>query len=135
MNVLMLVADYAKITGDGRVNVLGIFNQIKAVQFPARHHSLWLIAKISLEIGERAIARPFEIRLLDQDGSSAFDLEGELPFQQVSDGFSPEVNIILPINNLVFPGPGIYDFRLYINGESKASVPIQVVQVDQPKSG
>ena len=133
MNVVMLVADYANLTGDGRVNVLGIFNQIRASNFPARHHSMWLIAKVSLDIGERAVTRPFEIRLLDEDSNSAFDLEGDLPFHQSESGMPPEINIVLPLNNLVFPQPGIYNFRLYINEELKGSVPIQVVQVEQPK--
>jgi hypothetical protein len=134
MNVVMLVADYANVTADGRINVLGIFNQIKATQFPARHHTMWLIAKVSLDIGERAITRPCSIRLIDEDHNTILDIEGELPFRQTEPGLPPEVNVILPLANVVFPSPGIYNFRLYVNEESKASIPLQVVQIEQSKS-
>jgi len=49
---LFLAADYANITREGKLNVMGIFNDIYARTFPARHSSMHLVAKLGAELGE-----------------------------------------------------------------------------------
>jgi len=34
---LLLVADYANVTDNGKLNVMGIFQRLHAREFPARH--------------------------------------------------------------------------------------------------
>ena len=134
MNVLLMLADYANVTVDGRVNVLGIFNQIRAIQFPAAHAAMVLVAKVTLDFGERAVTRPVQIRLLDESGKPLIDIDGELEFKTNDSGMPPEMNIILPMVNVVFPSPGIYNFVLLVNEVKEASVPVQVIQVEPPKA-
>jgi hypothetical protein len=50
--LLFLAADYANITGDGKLNVMGIFNDIYSFNFPARHSSMHLVARLGAELSE-----------------------------------------------------------------------------------
>lgn len=67
--LLFLAADYANITGDGKLNVMGIFNDIFSFNFPARHSSMHLVGKLGAELGEYGQTRNFTIKLLDEDGN------------------------------------------------------------------
>jgi len=48
----LLAADYANITRDGKLNVMGIFSIINAPGFPAVHPQMYLVAQLT--------AGPFE---------------------------------------------------------------------------
>lgn len=132
MRVLMFLADYANMTGDGKLNVLGIFGQINARTFPHKHRAMVLIAQIALDIGERPITRPIAFRLLDDD-AALFEITGDVPFQQDENGHIRDTNIVVPLNDIVFPKPGDYEIRFYVNEETKHTLPIKVVQIEDSK--
>lgn len=129
MRVLTFVADYANVTANGKLNVLGIFSNINSQSFPYNLPSMFFVAKVSLDIGERPVTRSLAIRLVDQNGKHIFDVGGELTFAHDTEGSVPEVNIVMGLNNILFPAPGRYEFLLQINDENKGSVSIQVNQI------
>jgi hypothetical protein len=42
----ILAADYANIAQGGKLNVMGIFRNINALKFPAKHSSMTLVVKL-----------------------------------------------------------------------------------------
>jgi len=66
--LLFLTADYANVTSDGKLNVMGIFKEINAYNFPARHASMHLVAKLAAELGEFEQTRNITVILMDADG-------------------------------------------------------------------
>lgn len=130
MQVMMFVADAANATANGKLNVLGIFGQIGATTFPCRHTSMVLVIKITLDIGEPINKRPFAIQLLDEDGKlHLVDIAGEIEFKRTKEGLPPEVNMMINLDNLEFPEPGTYAFKLLMNDVIQQTVPIQVIQL------
>jgi len=75
--LLFLVANYANITREGKLNVMGIFNDIYSLNFPARHSSMHLVAKLAAELGEYGQTRNFTVKLLDEDGHQIMDISGQ----------------------------------------------------------
>jgi hypothetical protein len=132
MRVTMLLADFANITADGKINVLGIFDKIQANQFPVRLPSMVLVARISLDIGERPIKRDLAIRLVEQDGTQLLEITGEVVFPDMPHGELPQFNIITGIQGVIFPMPGPHAFHLYLNEHSVYELPIPVIQIEQP---
>ena len=130
---LFLVADYANITGDGKLNVMGIFNSINAVNFPARHSSMYLIAKLSPELSEFGQKRSFTILLMDADANHIVEVSGELDVPQGKDGRKPEVNILFELKDIVFTRAGRYIFVLLIDKDQKDEFTLHVNQVELPK--
>ena len=131
--LLFLVADYANVTGDGKLNVMGIFNDINAFNFPARHPSMHLIAKLAPELSEYGQKRSFTVILMDPDGSHVMELSGELDVPKGQGGRKPEVNIILDLKDIIFPKDGRYQFVLLIDKDQKDELTIYVNQIEIPK--
>jgi len=131
--LLFLVADYANVTGDGKLNVMGIFNDINAYNFPARHPSIHLIAKLAPELSEYGQKRTFTVILMDPDGNHIMEIIEELDIPRGQGGRKPEVNIILDLKDIIFPKDGRYQFVLLIDKDQKDELTIYVNQIEPPK--
>ena len=71
---LFLCADYANLTGDGKLNIMGIFSTIFATQFPARHPSMHIIAKLIGGLGEEGQTRMCGFYYLDPKDNASLKL-------------------------------------------------------------
>lgn len=131
--LLFLAADYANITGDGKLNVMGIFNDINSFNFPARHPSMHLIAKLAPELSEYGQKRTFTIILMDADANHIMELSGEINVPMGQGGRKPEVNIILDLKDIILPKPGRYVFVLQIDKDQKDELTLYVNQIEAPK--
>ena len=132
--LLFLAADYANITGEGKLNVMGIFNDIYSFNFPARHSSMHLVAKLGAELGEYDQTRNFVVKLLDADAGHIMDVSGKFQIPKGERGRKPEVNIILELKDVVFPNPGIYQFVLLIEKDQKCELSLYVNKIETPTS-
>lgn len=130
---LFLAADYANITREGKLNVMGIFNDIYAQTFPARHSSMHLVAKLGAELGEYGQTRNFRVKLLDADGNPILDLSGQFQVPPGGQGRKPEVNLILELKDLIFPREGIYQFVLLVDKDQKGELSLYVNKMDATK--
>jgi hypothetical protein len=131
--LLFLAADYANITGDGKLNVMGIFNDIYSFNFPARHSSMHLVARLGAELGEYGQTRNFTVKLLDEDGNQIMDISGQFQTPKGEHGRKPEVNIILELKDVVFPKPGTYQFVILVDKDHKGELSLYVNQIEPPK--
>jgi len=131
--LLFLAADYANVTGDGKLNVMGIFNDINAFNFPARHSSMHLIAKLGPELSEYGQKRTFTVILIDADGNHIMEIHGEFEIPNAQGGRKPEVNIILDLKDIILPKPGRYVFVLLIDKDQKDELTLYVNQIEAPK--
>ncbi len=130
---LFLAADYANITREGKLNVMGIFNDIYAHSFPARHASMHLVAKLGAELGEYGQKRDFTVILFDADGRRIFDIAGQFQVPPGGEGRKPEVNLILELKDLIFPKEGIYQFVLLVDKDQKGELSLYLNKVETPK--
>lgn len=131
--LLFLVADYANITREGKLNVMGIFNDIFAHSFPARHSSMHLVSILGAELGEYGQTRDFTVRLLDADGNPIFDLSGQFQVPRGGQGRKPKVNLILELKDIVFPNEGIFQFVLLVDKDQKDELSLYVNKLDNSK--
>jgi hypothetical protein len=130
--LLFLAADCANITREGKLNVMGVFNDIFSQNFPARHSSMHLVAKLGAELGEYGQTRDFKVDLLDEDGRPIFDLSGQFQIPVGERGRKPEVNLILELKDIVFPKAGTYEFVLLVEKDQKGELTLYVNQIDLP---
>lgn len=128
---LFLAADYANITRERKLNVMGIFNEINAAVFPSRHPSMHLVISLGAELGEPGQTREFTINLLDEDGKHVLDLNGQFQIPKSEKFRRPEVNLILGLKDIVFPHPGTYVFVLLIDKDQKGELTFYVNQISE----
>ena len=123
---LALLADAATIDASGKLNILGIFDRIGVVQFPAQHGRVTLVLRFTAgtsEIGSHDV----HIRMSDPGGAEVLSLNGEM---QLVGGRSARdvirVPHILNLDGLVFTRPGMYSFDVKVDGEHQVSLPLSV---------
>jgi hypothetical protein len=128
---LALLADYANVTGDGKLNILGIFDRINLVQVPAVHPQMHLILRLEAHAAERDRSHKIEIRLHDPDGATIFEVNGDIVPH--GEGAHPvSTNQILTLNNLQLEKIGAYKFVVFVNNDLKTELPLHVEFVTMP---
>ena len=128
----ILLADYANIEQHGKLNVMGIFGNIYCEKFPARHLSMTLIVRLRAELGEFGDDRQVNVKLLDEDGKEIIPtISVFVKIPEPSKGIRPEINLILQLNEIIFPKEGRYEIRVFIDKDSKGYLPIDVIQFKQ----
>lgn len=129
---LAVLADYANITREGKLNIMGIFDVIHAQNFPVTHPQMQLVMRFEADISESGKTKKLEIQLMDDDGKRLFVLGGEFTLGQGQPGQVIGSNQILTINMMKFEQPGNYEFKILINDELKAEVPLKVMKYSPP---
>ena len=113
------LCDYATISRENKLSVLGIFSQINALEIPFVHPQAYLAFEVEADYAE--IGKPFriEIEIVGDEGVKIFRAEAELTLQssptQPKPVDRPRSEQILPITGLNLKRAGTYDINLFIN--------------------
>ena len=126
-----VLADYANITSDGKLNIMGIFDLIRASSFPTIHPQMRLVLRLQGSPAERGTIKSIEIKMLDADGKHLLEFATTLSIPETAP-LNPEFPQIIELNGIPFMHPGTYEFSILVNGEEKATVPFSVVLVETP---
>jgi hypothetical protein len=129
--LLILVADYANLTGSNKLNVMGIFSELNPPSYPYRLPTMFLIVKLRAELGEFGQSKLLTIKFVDQDGNELMSVAQEMIVPDMIGGRRPELNAIMSFNNLEFPGPGSYQFVVMVDKDYKGEVGVQANETIQ----
>jgi hypothetical protein len=130
---LFLLADYANISEDKKLNIMGIFTEINAYQFPIRHSSMHLVLSMSPDIGEFGENRTLRFRLFDPDGKEIFSLPLPCSIPNPQHGRKPTINFVVNLRDVIFPVPGPYNLVLQLDKDQKAEITLYANKVDLPQ--
>ena len=130
------ICDYATVSQDGKLSVLGIFGQINAAQVPVIHAQMFLAFEIGFDYTE--VGREFnaEVQIVDEDGHAIWGVKGagtmRLPTAP-KPGDRPTAGQIFAITNLRFAKVGTYDVNLVANGKHAKRLQLKVVPISTPQ--
>ncbi len=127
------LAEYANTTEDRKLNVMGIFSNINAQNFPATHPQMYLIAQLTAKASEYGRNFKLTVKLLDEDATNeviSFSAPATVP--TTNNGLPVSMNFTLRLVNTVFPKPGTYEFSVLVNDDEKGTLPLEVIQLSQP---
>jgi hypothetical protein len=112
----------------GKLNVLGAFDNLWVRQLPAKHPQCSIAARVRferIEEGDHAV----KIQIIDEDGQNiAPKLEGTISVRTAPGIDSSATNLILNIQGLEFKRFGSYQIDLAIDGQLQASLPLRVTE-------
>jgi hypothetical protein len=128
----LFVCDSAREQPDERLDVEGIFRRLYAPGFPAEHQAT-LVVGIEWDGGESG-DQPFRLDLLDPDRSPVLTASGHtrVPVEREPGAPPPLSRLVLPIDRMVFPAPGRYEFELTLGDQSVAGAPIYLIHDAPP---
>lgn len=130
--LIFLTADYASTDASGKLNVLGAFNRIFAKEVPATHRSMYLVAKLGVDIGEFDIERELRILFVDEDGNELIGVKQGFTVPKPATPQRGEFNAILEIRDLPLEKYGRHEFRLLVNDDLKGVFSLEVAPMEKP---
>ena len=129
-----LLADAANVSREGKLNVLGAFDRIYGAKFPLRWPRMVLVTRFEASAAEFGSEKSLEIVTMDADGKQLGKASGKMKIGEGRTGRQIKINHVLPMG-MTFPAPGEYSIEVLVNGESKVTVPLEVVQREQKQNG
>jgi hypothetical protein len=126
------LCDYATVSQDGKLSVMGIFGQIYAPKVPVVHPQMFLAFELEFDYTE--VGRDFtvEVQIVDEDGRVIWGLKGGGKMQSPSPpkpGDRPAAGQIFTIQNLKFDKFGSYDVNIFANGRHATRRQLRLTQI------
>lgn len=121
----MLICDYV-ITerGTNKKSLIGVFENIGAVQFPCTHYQLSVYIKLTDAQGQYR----FRLELADLENDSAIG-KSEMPDAiQIPNPLITH-ELVFNLRGLRFPHPGKYEFRIFANDRIFGQKPLIVNEI------
>ncbi len=125
------VADYASISEERKLNILGIFSQISATEVPCTQLQMAVVVQFEFEPAETGHRR-LGVEIRDEDGQLLLSVDGEGDVPRSPDAEPTVVNQIINLQAVIFPRFGQYDIRVLIDGEPVQTIPFRVVRTSNP---
>jgi hypothetical protein len=125
------VCEDARATPEGRLDLHGVYHDLSAPGFPARQDRLVLVLVLEWDRADHGRYR-FKADLEDEAGSVSLTVEGETEVHRPAPGAPPSRSqLIMPIQDVVFPRAGQYQFRVKVKGHALDGPSLFLMQVPQ----
>ena len=124
-----VLADYANVSREGKLNVMGIFDRVFARQLPSRFPPMQLVVRLEAHPGELDAEHGIRIQLADPDGNALFDINGTFTPRSAEPGLPVSVNHVIRLADLPLQRTGDHTVIIWVDGERKDEVPLRV---DEP---
>jgi hypothetical protein len=122
-----VVCDDVRREDNGKFMLIGIFEAINALEFPAKHHTLFVANRWCK--GEGSFTQ--KIRIVNTKDKGVIFQTEEQPFQLAD--IDTHHTIMSRFNNLMFPTPGKYWVEVFLNNELILNYPIMLKIMDAKK--
>ncbi len=110
--ILACACDDARVRPDGKLDVTGIFNELYAPGFPAVQDRMTVVFVVEWGRDESG-RKPLRADLVDDADRPVLTIQGHTDVDVRGDERAPaQTRLIMPLERVVFPGPGRYHFKL-----------------------
>lgn len=130
---LAVLADYAIVSHDQKLSILGIFSNINGLQAPGPFPNSYIVVCMELTAAEAEREQKIEIRCMDEDGTRVFDVEGKFKGENVLPGRSLRANQLMQLGpQITLPRFGDYSISIFINNDLKKTISFTFSQIQPP---
>lgn len=134
--VFLALADYVNVSKEGKLNILGVFDQINPpTPLPYRHPMMSLAATFSAGPAEFDTMCPIRIVLTDEDGAKLFEVNGELKIgRPLRPGARFNYSQVIGLANVQFKKAGAYQFTVLSGHAELRTLTVYVNEGPQPSA-
>jgi hypothetical protein len=112
--ILSAACDEARTRPDGRLDLIGVFDELQAPGFPAAQDRMTVVFVMQWSPEERG-RHEFRADLVDPDDRKVLTIEGHTDVGDGPDPTSrPRTRLVMPLERVVFPQAGEYRFILHV---------------------
>lgn len=130
---LAVVADYANVSQDGKLNIMGIFQEINPPFLPFPMPQMFLVVSFEAGPAEFDFIKTIRVALLDIDGNEMLALEGQVQVPRPErPGSRVFINQVIGLNGVTFERAGGHEFSILIGGETRGTAS---VHINEPSTG
>ena len=134
--VLATLAEFASTSQDGRLNILGVLDEIVAPsQFPYASPLMYLVASYVAASEEFGTACPTRLALRSVEGKTILTMNKSLVVPMMTGRDSIRVHQIFALPEITFDRPGLYKFSIYLGEEEVHSVSLKVAKGSDASRG
>ncbi len=125
---LAVAADYANITNDNKLNIIGLFNEVSPVEFPTALQQMFLVITWEAGPAEFGTQKDIRVAFVDADANVTvnLDMPGFVVPHPPRPGSRVYFNQILGLGGLPIQAAGEHAFLILVGGEEKRRVPLYV---------
>jgi len=124
---LALLCDYANLSQDRKLNILGVFSVFNVTTLPALLPQMYVVVSTEAALTEAGQEFPFELVLWNADGREMLRLQQPLQFPPITHpGDTVSNNQIIGIARLQFPTAGDYSFIIRIANQERRRIRLRV---------
>lgn len=121
-----VLADYAMVSKDGKLSIIGIFERLFSAKCPVVHPQMCLVLSFEADVADAGRTHRLEFQLIDEDGNVQFGFGGDMVVAAPPSGQNSRFNHIVNLNNISFKDFGLYEFKVLIDDEVKSGVALTV---------
>ena len=118
---LLIISDYASVSKEGKISIMGIFDKVNIKKLPARHGQMYLVAVIK---GEPWSEHKIEVEITDPLGKRIGGSKADSKF-----GDSGKTNFISSIPGMPITRRGKYKFTLKVDSKKLGSTKIETANI------
>jgi hypothetical protein len=133
---LAVLADYANVSREGKLNIMGIFDRIFTRQLPGQFPPMQVVIRLDAHYAEMGREHTIQIQLRDPDGETVFDINGNFTPVGGEAGEIAPLNHIISLGNLPLQKAGGHSVVIWVDGDLKKEIGLKVVEAPgEPKPG
>jgi hypothetical protein len=130
---LAVLADYANISQEGKLNILGIFNTVSVQSFPGGLQQCFLVVRLVADVEEKGTQHRIQFRLTDPDGKWLTEASAELQVPGEGPPGAPEIDLILPgVPLLRFEREGPHELKIFLDETEQRAIKVTAVRFPAP---
>lgn len=128
------ICDHAGTTPTGRIDLHGVYHDLAAPGFPAKQERLVLVLVLEWDREDHG-RYLFKADLEDDEGNVSLTVEGETEVHQAAPDQPPaRSQLIMPIEEIVFPRAGQYTFRVRVKGQELEGPGLFLLEIDEDQA-
>lgn len=131
MNLLLsLACEDARARPDGRLDFIGVFDELQAPGFPAAQDRMTVVFVMEWPDGQEG-RHEFTADLQDADDRKVLTIEGHTDVTPAQGAGHPRTQLIMPLERVVFPHAGEYRFILTVGDTRIPAFSLRVSEADE----
>lgn len=116
---MAVLAEAATVNDDGRMNVLGIFDEVEVEEFPAVIGDRVLAMRISLGFADGRKSHLLRIEGRDEDGAEQWSIEADIDAGDIPPGEGVTLSPIFHLKRMTAESAGDFTITAFWDGERR----------------